>query len=69
MGPNNGKVAVETGGGKGTDAGWRESATSDEIARLAYRLYEAHGRHDGHDVEDWLGAERALAWQYAYYGQ
>ena len=40
------------------------SAVSDEfqqqIARLAFRLYEARGREDGHDVEDWLRAEAAL---------
>jgi hypothetical protein len=32
-----------------------------EVARLAYRLYEARGRQDGHDVEDWLLAEGLLA--------
>jgi hypothetical protein len=40
------------------------SAISDrlqgEIARLAFQLYEARGREDGHDVEDWLQAEAAL---------
>ena len=40
------------------------SAVSDElqqqIARLAFQLYEARGREDGHDVEDWLQAEAAL---------
>ncbi len=39
-------------------------AVSDElqqqIARLAFQLYEARGREDGHDVEDWLQAEAAL---------
>ena len=30
----------------------------EELIRLrAYELYEAHGRGDGHDVEDWLEAE------------
>ena len=38
----------------------REHAPSDEIARLAYCLYEARGRRDGHDVDDWLEAEREL---------
>jgi hypothetical protein len=32
----------------------------DEIARLAYQFYETNGRQDGHDVEDWLSAEREL---------
>ena len=43
---------------KNTSGG--EHAPSDEIARLAYCLYEARGRRDGHDVEDWLEAEREL---------
>ena len=30
------------------------------IARLAYQRYEARGRMDGRDVEDWLTAERDL---------
>jgi hypothetical protein len=43
---------------KNTSGG--EHAPSDEIARLAYCLYEARGRRDGHDVDDWLEAERGL---------
>jgi hypothetical protein len=31
-----------------------------DIARRAYDLYLARGREDGHDVEDWLQAEREL---------
>ena len=31
------------------------------IREAAYALYEAHGRQDGHDVDDWLAAEAALA--------
>jgi hypothetical protein len=31
-----------------------------QIAQLAFRLYEARGREDGHDVDDWLRAEAAL---------
>jgi hypothetical protein len=30
-----------------------------QIAQLAFRLYEARGREDGHDIEDWLRAEAA----------
>jgi hypothetical protein len=37
-----------------------ESTTHDEIARLAFSLYEARGRQDGHYVEDWLRAEQKL---------
>lgn len=32
----------------------------DAIARCAYELYEARGRIDSHDLEDWLDAEREL---------
>ena len=31
-----------------------------DIACRAYELYVARGREDGHDVEDWLQAEREL---------
>jgi hypothetical protein len=37
-----------------------EPPSRDEIARLAYRFYETRGRRDGHDVDDWLAAEREL---------
>jgi len=30
------------------------------IAELAYALYEAHGREEGHALEDWLEAERQV---------
>ncbi len=29
----------------------------DEVARVAYQLYEERSREDGHDLEDWLKAE------------
>jgi hypothetical protein len=32
----------------------------DDIARRAYELYCDRGREDGHDVDDWLNAEREL---------
>lgn len=34
--------------------------TEEEIRRRAYELYEARGREDGHDVEDWLEAEAEI---------
>ena len=34
--------------------------TKDEVAQRAYELFLARGRVDGHDVEDWLEAERQL---------
>jgi hypothetical protein len=30
------------------------------IAVLAFQFYEQRGREDGHDVEDWLQAERRI---------
>jgi hypothetical protein len=32
----------------------------DEVARRAYELYRARGGDHGHDLEDWLRAEREL---------
>ncbi len=32
----------------------------DVIAQRAYALYLARGAQDGHDMEDWLQAEREL---------
>jgi hypothetical protein len=34
--------------------------THDEVARRAYGLYLTRGRAHGHDVDDWLQAEREL---------
>jgi hypothetical protein len=34
--------------------------TASDVARRAFDLYLARGREDGHDVEDWLPAEREL---------
>ena len=34
--------------------------TEDAIAQRAYALYYARGCEHGHDVEDWLRAEREL---------
>jgi Protein of unknown function (DUF2934) len=33
---------------------------TDDIAHRAYDLYVSRGREDGHDVEDWMQAEREL---------
>jgi hypothetical protein len=32
-----------------------------EISRLAYEIYEARGRTDGSQLEDWLKAEQQLS--------
>jgi hypothetical protein len=34
--------------------------TPEQIAERAYALYLARGAEDGHDLEDWLQAERDL---------
>jgi len=34
--------------------------THDRVAQLAHELYLARGDGDGHDLEDWLEAERFL---------
>jgi hypothetical protein len=34
--------------------------TDRDIARRAYELYETRGREHGHDLDDWLQAEREL---------
>jgi hypothetical protein len=46
------------------DTRGRERPSQNEIARLAYHFYETRGRRDGHDVDDWLSAERELAHHY-----
>jgi uncharacterized protein YbjT (DUF2867 family) len=51
--------------GMGTYTGGRRAPTHDEIARLAFNLYESRGRRDGHDVEDWLRAEEELVQRHA----
>jgi hypothetical protein len=35
-------------------------STTNRIAARAYELYLQRGREDGHDVEDWLAAEKEL---------
>ena len=54
-------VAALTGEGMmAKDTGGRERPSRDEVARLAHRRYELRSRQDGHDVDDWLAAEREL---------
>ena len=36
------------------------TTTDDSVARRAYELYEQRGREHGHDLDDWLQAEREL---------
>ncbi len=34
--------------------------SEEDIRRRAYELYEARGRGDGHDLDDWLRAEQEI---------
>jgi hypothetical protein len=36
------------------------AVTDDAVAHRAYDLYVARGQEDGHDIDDWLQAEREL---------
>jgi hypothetical protein len=37
-----------------------DAVSDTEIATVAFSLFEARGREDGHDVEDWLAAEALI---------
>lgn len=37
-----------------------EETGEEQIRLRAYELYEARGRADGHDMEDWLEAEAEI---------
>jgi len=41
----------------GTDPTKTPAEVQDQIRRRAQELYEARGRQDGHDLDDWLQAE------------
>ena len=32
----------------------------DTIRRRAFEIYEQHGKQDGHELDDWLEAEREV---------
>ena len=47
--------------GTSTQPSFSESRRdADRIAQRAYERYEARGREDGHDMDDWFEAEREL---------
>jgi hypothetical protein len=57
--------AILTGEGMLTKyTGGLERPSRDEIARLAYHIYEGRGRRDGQDLDDWLAAEQQLKRHY-----
>lgn len=37
-----------------------QAASEQEIRRRAYEIYLEHGAQPGHELEDWLRAEREL---------
>ena len=45
-------------GAVGADSG--SSPSSEEIARRAYEIYLRRGSSNGHELDDWLEAERQL---------
>lgn len=45
---------------RGESAEGPSNDVSTRIAMMAYHLYEKRGRHDGHDLEDWLMAEQLV---------
>ena len=55
-----GDSTVTTAAGKSATTQQPAAVTNEEIARHAYALYLARGAEHGHDVEDWLQAEREL---------
>ncbi len=44
----------------GTIAGDVSEEQLEQIRRRAHELYEARGREEGHDLEDWLQAEAEI---------
>ena len=58
---------VPSGGSRGSgtvpfgDSPLQRRAARDEVAKVAYELFERRGRAPGHDLEDWLEAERIVA--------
>ncbi|MGE5893268.1 MAG: DUF2934 domain-containing protein [bacterium] len=38
----------------------KKKGLHDEIARVAHELYEKRGRIRGHELEDWLDAEKIV---------
>jgi len=43
------------------EARWLDKELVARIAGRAYWLYEARGRRDGFDLQDWLQAEREIS--------
>lgn len=54
------KAQGQAAGSKPAGSGSNPTVCQDEVARVAYALYEKRGRISGHDQEDWLEAERIV---------
>jgi hypothetical protein len=48
-----------------TKTGAQPQNLEEQIRQRAYELYEAQGREDGHDLDDWLRAEEQVTQQKA----
>ena len=54
-------MARETrGAGKTATVAKARLVSHDEVAKVAYELFERRGREPGHDFEDWLKAEQIV---------
>lgn len=40
----------------------------EKVRLRAFELYEDRGRKDGHDIDDWLLAEKQVTETYFYFG-
>jgi hypothetical protein len=47
----------------------RKHGLHDEIARVAYELYEKRGRAHGLDLKDWLEAEKIVTEKHERHGR
>lgn len=56
----NAAVTIAAAGRSGTSRPQQAPVSNRDVARRAYDRYLARGREDGHDVDDWLQAEREL---------
>jgi hypothetical protein len=55
------KTRVTAAARNAKPTGTQPASTSDgDVARRAYEIYLARGREHGHDIDDWLQAEREL---------
>jgi hypothetical protein len=55
-----GKGAFRASGSQGTATVSSPQVSQEEVALVAYELFEKRGRLPGYDVEDWLEAERIV---------